>query len=782
MDNHKRCGFLVGRAAALIAAVCMTLLSVVEGLAEEPALTPHEKYITQYRRLSTLGKSEEREQLRQSFLAEAQAYITEHPEGPQIVQAKLNKALVIGLYGERREAEADKLLKEITSDYPDSPVLPEAMYWHAWLLDFAFGGERHEEKRAIALELLERFPESVKAPFALSLAAHSYLVDAGDAEAATALLRRVVKEYPGTGAELNSRRDLIRIAAEAGDVASVRRQVDAFLERFHEAPEIVPPDSWAWLLTADAAETCMRIGDWDRAENLIRTVAEEYKGTAAGLKAEARLIRVTTAKGDEAAALEQVDAFLERYKTVPEGIPAAEWARVISGTLADACSRLEAWDRLEKCHNTVLNVVPEGDLATEALFGLARAYGAGFDGERVDERASTLLDITTQYPGSVHARRALLDAAACYEWRILDKAKANELYERVIANYPGTREELDARVHLISMALYGSQDEIAAQRLGAYDGLLAAENNEARVRTGKLLLARACNSFYGNNPSRAKFGEQARSRYIDIANSHPGSEEAAEALLELCLCYARPKNRDTDKARHYALLLLRDNPARNRARYARAVADIMQNRALLLTPIEDEIPHRAQDLADRHRAFTCHERHSFLMKADSLHAAARLEALVRTIIADAREQNDTSLVKDALLFLSEAYLRKQLPDKALRRLAELDETGIALTPDDERRVLEVRAFAHLLRQNSTGALIDIEELVHRSTTSVGIDRDGLRASACYEYWQAVARFVRGNYAASASLFAGLMQRHPDTPWAHRAALYLELLLPLVEGQ
>ncbi len=272
-------------------------------------LTPHEEYIAQYRALGAAGKVEEREKLEQEFLAEAEAYITAHPDGAEIVQAKLNKALALGLYGERRDAESDGLLKRILLDHPESPLVPEIMFQRAWLLGLAFGSERDEEKREIALELCERFPKSPKAPYALSLAAHSYLVDAGDPETAAALLRRVIEEYPGTGAELNSRRDLIRIAADAGDVGSVQQQVDAFLERFQEAPEIIPPESWTYRLTAEVAQSCARIGDWNRATRCSEVVRAAWPDAYQRFVAELRLIDTAFDREDFDTVRQRIDAF-----------------------------------------------------------------------------------------------------------------------------------------------------------------------------------------------------------------------------------------------------------------------------------------------------------------------------------------------------------------------------------------------------------------------------------------------------------------------------------------
>jgi TolA-binding protein len=779
MKSKTRYRCSVGGAPALAAMICSVLLVAVEALAGQPTLMPHEKYITEYRRLGSLGKTEEREELGRSFLAEAQAYITEHPEGPGIVQAKLNKALAIGLYGERRDAEAEKLLKEIESAYPVSPLLPEVMYYHAWLLEFAPGRMRHEEKRAIALELVERFPKSEKAPYALALAGYSYLVDAGDPKTAGVLCQRVVREYPGTGAELNARRDLIRMAADAGDIASVQEQVDAFLHRFDEAPEIVPPGSWASLLCRDVGASCMRIEDWGRAEQTFQKATENCRGQENEVRARSQLIHLAINRGDEASALAKIDELIDRYSTIPEGMPPAVWAGLLNRELADACVRVGAWSRAEECYKAVLRVLPEDHAAVEARLGLARILRDGFDGERVQESVSVLLDLIRKDPRSAEAPRALIQAADCCEWYVPNKERAAELLERVIAEYPGTHEELEARVRLIVLALYANEREVAEERIRSFDRLLEAETNAGRAGQGQLLIARALKGFYTNNLNRTEFRDRAIARLDAIPRTRRCCEEASEALLDLALHYSGPRDRDAEKAKQYALQLLAENPERNRERYARCVSEIMQDRLLLLEPLRQELPQRAQAVLSRQCGFTSAEQHSFLLKADSFYGAEALEKMAREIIVFGREHDDPQLVEDAMLFVAESYLRKEQAREALRHLAAIAEAGVQLSSADELRFLETRAFSHLWCDKASMSIADLEELVARAPEPDAGNKGQLRTKAYYEYWLAVAWFWQRQYTQSRRLFDLLVQRYPRTPWAERAAQYMDCLAPLV---
>ena len=831
--------------------------------AVEARLMPHDEYVAQYRALGAQSKHAKREELLKAFLREAEEYIAAHPNGPEIAQAKLNKALAIGLYGLRKDDESDRLLAEIVSDHPESPLVPEAMHQRAWLRNFAFGRARLKEGREIALELVERFPNSKKAPLALVRASHSFWVDVKDADTATKLYTRVLEDYPGTAAELEARRDLINIAIDKGAFESAQEQIDAFLGRRRQSPDMVPAETWArflcwdvgpaclriedweraeqvfqaviedypgqeselraraelirlaisvgdeasalaqikasfdrrrqspnmvtaetwaWFLSADVGPACVRIEDWGRAEQAFQAVIEDYPGQESELRARAELIHLAIRIGNEASALAQIDDFLERYKTIPEGVPPIAWAHLFTRNLADACRKRQAWDRAEQCHRTVLRVLPDGEAAREAWLALAWVCGAGFGGERFEERASILLDVVKRDPAAPDAPSILMDAASCYEWNIQDKAKARELYERIIEAYPDTRQELDARVHLVLMTLYCGDVETANERIRAFDRLLKEEPDEGHVRKGKLILAKALNSFYGNNPSRTTFRGRAIKRFLAIADAYPGSEEAAEALYELACHYARTRDRDVEQATHYVLRLLRDHPQQNRKRYARAVTEIMQNRELLLAPLEGEMLQKAHKLLERYSHFACHESHRFFMKADSLHGAKWLEKQVRKIIKHAEEQDNEALVKDALLFMSESYLRKRRPEEALRRLTELDRLSGPLGRQDELRALETRAFSYVLCGKPIKAIPVLEQLVARTPEPANVKGEELRTKAYYEYWQAVARFDQGRYAASASLFERLRRRYPSTSWAGKAAQYVGYLLPLLGNE
>jgi tetratricopeptide (TPR) repeat protein len=330
MNSVTRYGCPVGRAAALTVAICMTLLSAVEAFPAEPALTPHREFAVEYCRLSDLNKLEEREKLSAAFIAEAEAYITEHPVGPEIVQAKLNKALAVGLYGPGDDALSDALLSEIRSAYPESELMPEVMYQQGVLLMYTFEAKNAEEARVILLQLVEQFPTSSRAPTALRLGAQMTWWDANDPEEAILLFKRLLKDYPGSDAEVEARVNLISLLAESGDAAATREHVEVLLERLANARELAPPDAWYWYLMSPVPEACRRIHDRERLVKVLSAAADAYPDTDCALQAWDELIDLAISKGDRESALEQINEFTERYRTVPEGATPRIWACAVA--------------------------------------------------------------------------------------------------------------------------------------------------------------------------------------------------------------------------------------------------------------------------------------------------------------------------------------------------------------------------------------------------------------------------------------------------------------------
>jgi TolA-binding protein len=642
------------------------------------ALTPHADYIAQYRALSGADKLEERQELQNEFLAEAEEYIAAHPNGPEIVQAKLNRALAIGLYGECRDAEAERAFAAITATYPDSPLMPEVMYYHSRLLVFAFHGERHEHKRALALKLSERFPDSAKAPYALSLAGHSYLVDAGDAEAATPLLKKVVEQYPGTGAELDSRRDLIRIAVDAGDTASARRQVHAFLERFHEARDIVPPASWIWRLTVEIPELCMGICDWEHATACFEAV-------------------------------------------------------------------LEAWPENDEIEKTHLRFA-------RALFRAALA-----------QQTETNRDSFYQ--------------------------RADKVYCSVIDSHPHTYTRFAAQLGLIEMAFSREDFDAVRERIDEFDRELTDCVDTAWAVQAQMELATLVRR-HSLLASRQQFRQEGVARLQEIADNHPGTPEASRALDALVSHYTFDEP-DIDRARTLNQRLLKEDPSSNAKRCATNVRCMMSistegaitdGEYFLLQLRRPELRKNARELIRLYPKLSSSARRRFINSADSLEHSPSTEQIIAGIIQYAKENNNSSLLKDAMLLQADCYLIKWQPKEALAWCDRVLANHRALLSDNDLfRLGDCQAMSLFWVQRYADALTHFTELEAIAPEHANSADGGFRTKGFYAYMRALTCFLDGDYATGKSLFFDVIERYPGTSWAGRARSYIDGMSHLLEG-
>jgi len=556
------------------------------------------------------------------------------------------------------------------------------------------------------------------------------------------------------------------------DTAAARAQIDTILERFEQTRHTAPPRMWQWLLTGSVVDACVAIGDRERAAEVLNAVIKAYPDTEAGLEARAGLIYLAIRSGDKASALRLIDDLITRYKVVPDGVDPVAWARQLSGALADACTRIEAWDRAEECYTTVLKVFPDGDIARESLFGLARLYDVGFEGRRLNEQAAILLRIAEQYAQAPDGRRALLEAARCFEWRLKDKAAAETLYKRLTAEYAGTTEAFQATGRLIAMPLHAGNLATAEQMLRAFDETLAEHTDRAQAAQADLIVTRELYRCLWNYPSRTELRERMLGRFSSLAEEYLGTPAAVEALFDLASHYATPEYFDAEKATAYALRFLDEGRGTNAERYAGLVGRIMQDHQLLLQELAAELPERARDLMKRFQPPATRERREFLLGVESSYGSAFVDRMLAKVTAFAREHGDQDLLKEAIVLWAEVSVCRDRPDKALGCLASLAASDLALSPEQQRRVQECRACCYILRQEHVHAVPVLEKLAHSAADAESSAEGNYRPKAHYDYWRAVAAFHLGQYAASKEQFEALASLGAGDRHAERATSYV----------
>jgi len=474
-----KCGVACGAAA-----LCWVLGTAI---ASGSSLTPHEDYVEQYESLE------------------------QHPGGPEIVQAKLNKAIALSSFGRNGDAEADALFKEILSEHPDSPLVPEVMYYHAELLWHGFNRKRCDEVPGIALQLIERFPESAKAPLALVQVANSWVfVPPKDTQRARALCERVVKEYPDTEAEIEARCTLLDLAVRKLDAKLVAQRVDELLVRFADSRGIAPPAVWRRVLLQRASISCRCVGDRARAAKVLEQVITAFPGTGMELEARRYLIWSNVESGTTERVKELIGEQVKRFRDSPEIVSADMWCSLLLDHAIRACihRKVKDWSLAESLCAAVIETCPEshGWLARYELGHIAEAKGA------VNEAIDAYGAIVEKW----------LSESAEPGPEIVAQAIAQSLFglERLIDGKPDLRRiGIFLRKYRNTPAAVGLVSS-AALRLGERDELSQAMalNEELLAMPGQAALCRYLSTIDRMFPPKLVIASWNRPRALPLLN------------------------------------------------------------------------------------------------------------------------------------------------------------------------------------------------------------------------------------------------------------------------
>ena len=777
-------------AAALI--MLLVLCGIPRGaLAAETTLTAHEEYISKYR--ATSDKPDERTKLVERFLAEAEAYIAAHPDGAEIVQAKLNKALAIGLYGQRHDEEADKLFTQIRADYPDSPLMPEVMYYHARLFLYAFDGKRPDEARAIQLQLVEKFPTSAKAPSALLGAAQSTWWHAKDAQGAGKLFKAVVEAYPDTQADIEARALLIEVAISQGDNLSAQRQIDQFLERFVKAPHVAPTDVWERLFTGSITDSCVRLMDWERATECLEAVLAHCQGLGAELQARRGLIRAAVESRDRGAAQPHIDAVLDRFSKSRDTASAEDWQTLLVNDVGRACIAIRDWPRANAALEAVLGAFPDtvADIEARALLiEVAVNQGDKLSAQRqIDQFLERFVKAPHVAPTDVWERLftgSITDSCL----RLMDRERATRCLSALLDRYEGARTELAARRGLIRVALKHGDPEGAKAELGLFDEALKKQAAQPWALEQELGAAGDLR-YLSSPPNLVSFRGEAVGRLLAIVEKHPGTPEAAIALDGLISHYIFDEP-DLNKARSLNLRLLRENPvehARACAGNVRRMTTFWSANPLddgdyyLLKVHRDEVRERAEFVAEQYSELKAPAKRRFIREVCSRVRSREAEKTIAEVVQHARARGDARLLKEALHLQGECYVTKWQPHEALCWITRiLRENADLFSEQDRLHITDYRAVSLFYLNRYGEALPVLEELQQQVEELEAPAPDAVRSKAYCLYLQALACFLDGDYVRGKAGFEQVAKSYAGSRWAKRSAFYLDHineLLPLL---
>jgi TolA-binding protein len=92
--------------------------------------------------------------------------------------------------------------------------------------------------------------------------------------------------------------------------------------------------------------------------------------------------------------------------------------------------------------DTIYARFPEHSLADDIVYAKARIYRKKQQWQVCED---LLEKVYTSFSGDILADNALFDAAEIYELNLNNKAKAKELYEKLITQFPGSLFAVEAR-------------------------------------------------------------------------------------------------------------------------------------------------------------------------------------------------------------------------------------------------------------------------------------------------------------------------------------------------
>lgn len=683
-------------------------------------LTPYWEYLDEYDALKRVGKHEEAQR---ALLAEAEEYIASHPDGPGIAQAKLNKALAIGWQGERRDRghgelrdeEADEILQDIVSAYPDSPVAPAAMYYRARLYDLGFDRQRHQHVRALLLAVAERYPHSPEAPLALLEAAK--LCHAAEA---TELRDRAQQLAIETMTRFPKRRVDERVFDHllgAEDAAALEDGVSLCRELIDRGAE-----TGYWRLA------------WNKLVDLTGALGDPkyFKETTASVLA------MSDEPLKDGIGAELVGALALHAMRRPEdkGHADALVAQLISGKGPLTSAAAAAYYFL----------VEEKDKHARLYRQLAE------DAKRLCCERIYCVAIRRQV--ELDRRRPRAERT---DWNALSA----DLAERLPDYQPDA--ELLHRVH----ALYVENEGwgFVPEILQVLDELIALD--PAAPNIGSLLYRRALAQLTDEYLLTGKYTDETRDELLRIAEEFPGTDVAVNALFELV--YHHAIQGETEAAQAANLQLLSQNTPYARDCYRRNIRHVLQTEHKYYLFYRDAYYERLNALLPKCRFLNNAQKQQLIRLSHLDHVVEEPRQMLREIRERLLGMGEEELAQEVLLLEGQMLLMKWQYPEAVHVLGQASRVGTATA----RQVRDAERFQAAARFYLNDYETAGELLAQLETDRNDPDRPE------HMLHLAMMKYEQGMVSDARALLASLIEEYPEGAVAEEAREILEYIKPLL---
>lgn len=284
-------------------------------------------------------------------------------------------------------------------------------------------------------------------------------------------------------------------------------------------------------------------------------------------------------------------------------------------------------------------------------------------------------------------------------------------------------------------------------------------------------------------PGRKEIREDAMSRFLAIADEHPGTPEASLALHKLANHYTVAEYFDPERASGLALRFLQEDPHQNADEYAQLVSLIMRSRPALLNLVEPDVLDRARRVIKQYPEFTSAEKQRFVRDVRGWHGNDRVERTLAEVLKYARSRKDRQLEREVLMLQGECYFSKERPREAIEFFEQV-QGGYSslLTVEDERLIGDIEAMSYFwLREfdKALECLSALEASAPEPDEAAGGGED--RPKPHYAYLRGVVLCEKGDWEASVAVFDNIVKTYPDTPWARRAESHARLVRPVLQA-
>ncbi len=685
------------------------------------ALASHRDYMAEYDALKLLGQHEEKQR---AFLGEAEAYIASNPDGPEIAQAKLNKAIAISWYGTRRDRghgelrdqEADSILEEILSKHADSPVAPAAMYYRACLYDVGFERRRHHKVSDLLLAVAERYPHSSEAPRALLDAARQCPPDemAGLQDRVRRLALGMMEQRP-----------TCRVDAEVFD--------HLFGTDSHDAVETGL--SLCRTLIDRGAETAYWRLAWDKRLELNGVLGEPkcFKETAA-------LVR-----------------------GIADPSTRDEIAGELAGVLAFHIMRRPE----DRAHADALVAELLGENASLTRVAAAAYYFLAGESEKYGRQNEQLAEDEKRLCGErvyrlTVRRQVELDRtrprAERTDWETLSTGLAKGL-----ADY---RPDAQLLCWVYAFYVENQNWNFWPEALQVMDDIVGLDPSSANV--AQLRYQRALAIVTLDYEQTGKYRKETRDELLSIAEDYPGTEAAVSALFELV--YHHAIQNETEAAQAANLELLAQGTPYARERYKRNIDIVLQREYQYFEFYRDAYHDRLAEVLPQCRFLNNAQKSGLVRTSHLQHVVDEPHQLLQEIRRRFLEAGEEVLANEALLLEGQLLLMKWQYPEAARVFEQAKQLpgATARQVRDADRFLAATCY-YLKDYGTAGTLL---------SGLVGEEADPERPE--YMLHLAMMKYDQGMLRDARTLLRSLVREYPECAAAKEAKRIIDYMKPLLK--